>query len=84
MGTIANSYATGEVTGTGGAIGGLAGWNRNTIEASYATGKVSGNGAGREWIKGVGGLLGSNDLDDAAPLVNASYSTGPVFGFARA
>ena len=65
---IRNSYATGEVTGTGYYVGGLVGRNRRTIENSYATGTVRGEGA-------VGGLVGRNRR-----TIENSYATGSVSG----
>ena len=66
-GTITNSYATGDVTGTGESFGGLAGY-ANTITNSYATGSVTGAG------DFVGGLVGS------AYSITNSYATGDVTG----
>ena len=56
-GMITATYTTGSVTGTGGNVGGLVGYNRDrggTITASYAAGAVSGAGSN------VGGLVGRN------------------------
>ncbi len=78
----ANSYATGNVTGTGAAgnewIGGLAGVNAGTITLSYATGNVY---APNSYY--VGGLVGYNwccRLGSHAE-VSLSYATGNVTGF---
>ncbi len=49
---VANSYATGSVSGPAEAAGGLVGINNNIIRNSYSTGKVSGTNAG--------GLVGKN------------------------
>ncbi len=58
-GSIANSYATGAVTGAGSAdnLGGLVGLNDTaaTIATSYATGSVSNTGSGTN----IGGLIGN-------------------------
>ena len=66
-GFISNSYAAVRVSGTGSAIGGLAG-TAFTLESSYATGNVSGRNS-------VGGLVGV-----AIREVQASYATGRVSG----
>ena len=50
-GSIVNSYATGNVSGTGNYVGGLVGGSDGIIINSYATGNVSGTNA-------VGGLVG--------------------------
>jgi hypothetical protein len=65
-GVITLSYATGKVTVTGAAAGGLTG-SGGEIHQSYATGSVSGAAGGN------GGLAGA---DDAA--ITDSYSTGAV------
>jgi hypothetical protein len=68
-GTVSNSYSTGNVSGTGNWVGGLAGWNYlGSVANSYATGNVSG-------VNNVGGLIGHND----GPVSN-SYATGNVSG----
>ncbi|MEI7782879.1 MAG: autotransporter-associated beta strand repeat-containing protein, partial [Betaproteobacteria bacterium] len=66
--TVSNSYATGNVSGTGMGVGGLVGEARGiTISGSYATGTVSGSNF-------VGGLVGF-----AQPVaVSGSYATGNV------
>ncbi len=66
-GTVTNSYATGEVSGTS-QVGGLVGRNNDTVEDSYATVTVSGTST-------VGGLVGLND-----GTVTNSYATGAVTG----
>ena len=71
MGTITESYATGNVTGSIGS-GGLAGWNVGAIRSGYATGEVMGTG------DDMGGLVGRN-LGE----VRNSYATGPVSGYHR-
>ena len=63
------SHATGRVSSTNEAAGGLVGGNRGTIRASYATGSVSGPGP-------VGGLIGLRLPDRAAGdgiTITASY-----------
>lgn len=71
-GTIANSYSTGVVSGTGNGIGGLAGYNYGTISNSYSTGAVSGSG-----ITNLGGLVGYNG---GGSNISNSHSTGAVSG----
>jgi filamentous hemagglutinin family protein len=69
---ISNSYATGNVSGTGNYVGGLVGYNSSPlISNSHATGDVSGGGSD------VGGLVGYNSATGA---VNGSYAWGSVFG----
>ena len=71
LGTITNSYATGNVSGND-EVGGLVGINTNlgTITNSYATGNVSGNDE-------IGGLVGINE--DSGTITN-SYAMGNVNG----
>ena len=66
--SISNSYATGNVTGQGASVGGLAGDTSGSISNSYATGSVSGAGY-------VGGLVGSS-----LSTITNSYATGAVSG----
>ncbi len=66
-----NSYATGNVTGTGNRVGGLVGSSSSTITNSYSTGSVTGTG------DRVGGLSGSSFT------ITNSYSTGDVNGDER-
>ena len=71
---IENSFAQGEVIGTGaeGQVGGLVGdlSNRSWIENSYTTGSVTGTNV-------VGGLVGDAS---ANTRINRSYTTGNVTG----
>jgi len=69
-GTVQNNYATGNVTGSGHAVGGLVGYNnsRGTVQNSYATGSVNGSG-------NVGGLVGYNYGNGT---VQNSYAMGSV------
>ncbi len=70
-GSIANSYATGRVSGYGAIesdVGGLVGINAGTISASYSTAIVSGDSA-------LGGLVGYN-----YGTISNSYATGSVSG----
>jgi len=69
VGTINNSYATGNVSGRGANVGGLIGYNGGTVSNSYATGNVSGSYY-------VGGLVGYNYRG----TVSNSYATGNVSG----
>ena len=53
-GMISNCYAAGSVTGAGGYVGGMVGWNEEgTLSNCYAAGSVMGHG-------NVGGLVGYN------------------------
>ena len=67
-GTITNSYATGDVSGTD-VVGGLVGFNWGTITKSYATGEVSGSDV-------IGGLVGCNRA-----TITKSYATGYVISY---
>ena len=70
MGTVNNSYATGNVKGRSFWIGGLVGRNnQGTVNNSYATGNVRG------LSRYNGGLVGSNH-----GTVANSYATGNVTG----
>jgi len=73
-GTISDSHATGNVTGSGDQeeMGGLIGRQRSTgrVSNSYATGNVTG-------IDNVGGLIGEGDEGSVASGV---YATGLVTG----
>lgn len=68
---VSNCHATGNVTGSGWWVGGLAGgiWTNSIVSNSYFTGSVSG-------YAGVGGLLGIVNEG----TVTDSYSTGSVAG----
>ena len=68
QGTVSNSYATGNVTGTN-YSGGLAGYNQSTISNSYATGNVTGSYMS-------GGLVGYQ----SSGTVSNSYASGAVSG----
>src|SRR6056297_3472249 len=69
---IVNSYAAGDVTGSGGYVGGLVGSidGAGLIKNSYTAGDVTGSG------EYVGGLVGFNDLVE----IKNSYATGAVTG----
>lgn len=70
LGTVSDSYCTGNVTGDG-PVGGLVGGNPGgAVSNSYFTGSVTGRDS-------VGGLLGTN-YDGS---VSNSYSTGNVTGY---
>jgi filamentous hemagglutinin family protein len=73
LGTVQNSYATGDVSANGHFIGGLVGVSQaGTIETSYATGTVSGGANSFD----IGGLVGENEFG----TVETSYATGAVSG----
>jgi hypothetical protein len=65
-GTIENSFATANVTGSKNFVGGLLAWNSGIVNASYATGDLSG--------PAVGGLVGEND----GGAIMDSYAAGNV------
>jgi PGF-CTERM protein len=72
LGTVRESYATGDVSSPGSEVGGLVGTNLNdTVVDSYATGDVDGGGQ-------TGGLVGNNTGTDAE--INRSYAAGGVSG----
>jgi filamentous hemagglutinin family protein len=68
-GTVSDSYATGNVTGNLGNLGGFSAYNTGLIERCYALGDVSGSG------NNVGGFLGTN-----SGTATDSYATGAVHG----
>ena len=72
-GGITNAYATGSFSGSGGFIGGLAGFNYSSgsINSAYATGSVSAKSINSI----VGGLVGFN-----AGSIGSAYATGSVSG----
>ena len=70
--SIVASRASGNVTGSVDAVGGLAGWSNGTIRASYATGTVSG-------AADVGGLAGR-----LGRAIITSYASGDVSGSGNA
>ncbi len=70
FGAIAQSYATGTVTGTGNYVGGLVGYNNaGAITQSHTTGAVS----GKDY---TGGLIGFNYQG----TISLSHATGAVSG----
>jgi len=71
---VSDSYATGNVTGTGNYVGGLVGQSSNNCYYfnSYATGNVTGTG------NYVGGLIGGNGMGEF--FISKCYSTGNVMG----
>jgi filamentous hemagglutinin family protein len=70
-GTVSNSYATSQVTGSGSSAGGLLGKvTAGTVSNSFATGLVTGSGSA------VGGLVGTV----TGGTVSASYASGNVSG----
>ena len=70
--SISASRASGNVTGSGQAAGGLVGRNAGTISASYATGTVTG-------VVSVGGLVGR-----LLGAIVAAYASGDVSGSGNA
>ena len=70
-GHIDRSFATGDVSGDGDAIGGLVGDNFFLLTHSYATGSVTGG----DNSVGLGGLAGRN-----LEKITRSYATGNVTG----
>ncbi len=79
--SIDHSFATGNVTGTGSAVGGLVGeYDTNnqagtSITDAYATGSVQGNA-------NVGGLVGTKSTKTGGSIVD-SYATGAVSGASK-
>jgi len=74
LGTVSNSYATGNMTASlTCCVGGLIGWTVGIVNNSYSTGTVTGD-------RCVGGLVGHNGGTDFAATVDGSYSTGTVTG----
>ena len=73
-GTISACYATGDATGSGSFVGGLAGANSGAIRACYATGNATGTS------KWVGGLVG---LSASSGTMSACYATGNASGTHR-
>ena len=70
--SLFDSYATGNVTGTGKKIGGLIGYSFDQVFNSHATGSIKGSSI-------VGGLIGAyNYHTDGDTLVVNSYATGNV------
>ncbi|MDD3029128.1 MAG: GLUG motif-containing protein, partial [Alphaproteobacteria bacterium] len=69
-GTISSSYATGAVTGTGDYIGGLVGYNADTITSSYWNVETSGMATG----VGGGAAEGATGLTTAQLMTEASLS----------
>ncbi|MHC4587071.1 MAG: GLUG motif-containing protein [Planctomycetota bacterium] len=67
--SVSNCYSTGDVSGTGIAIGGLVGNTKGTISNCYSTGDVNG-------VDSVGGLVGNAIFSS----VSNCYSTGDVSG----
>ena len=92
IGTITQSYASGNVSGTNVAAGGLVGGNLGNdgggyITQSYATGSVTVSGTGTGYFglysNAAGGLVGINIYNDGAPelgVITNSYATGNVSG----
>ncbi|WP_051916822.1 MULTISPECIES: GLUG motif-containing protein [unclassified Serratia (in: enterobacteria)] len=74
-GAISNSYATGNVVGTGTSVGGLIGSSSGMLSNLYASGDVSGGGYH------IGGLIGALGAGyDSPTLLIDSYASGKVSG----
>jgi hypothetical protein len=79
-GTISNSYATGQISGSSNSVvGGLVASSSGTIIRSYAAVTVSG---GDDSI--VGGLVGSAAGEQSDGLIDQSSATGMISGGDRA
>ena len=75
-GSVNNSHATGNVSGTGYDVGGLVGCNYyGTVSNSYSSVNVSGTGEHVARDAYIGGLAGYNDGS-----INNSHATGDVSG----
>ncbi|MCR4267287.1 YDG domain-containing protein [Nitratireductor sp. ZSWI3] len=71
---ISLASASGDVSGSGDAVGGLIGaLFDGTLSRSYATGSVSGNSL-------VGGLVGANGYASGGGTIDQSFATGNVTG----
>jgi hypothetical protein len=84
---VEECYAEGDVSATGGSVGGLIGTVNSTsgsspyvIKKSYATGSVTSNGAGNTWAGGLIGKNNANPVEDcfAASTVNVTTSSGYI------
>jgi hypothetical protein len=75
-GDITNSYSTGDISGTGNFIGGIAGGvsSGSSITNSYAAGNISGNG----YVGGIAGETDSDITNSAAINPSVSASSGNV------
>ncbi|HEY8065248.1 MAG TPA: GLUG motif-containing protein [Methylosinus sp.] len=88
IGTVVNSYATGDVSGPGNYIGGLVGYNYGgKIDSSYASGDVTGNAVNSS--QNVGGLVGGNLVLNStlaalgSGSITNSSASGNVFGYTQ-
>jgi hypothetical protein len=63
-GSIANSYATGAVSGTGNNVGGIAGSVVGSVKNCYATGAVRGN----DNVGGIAGLVDGGRVENCVAL----------------
>jgi hypothetical protein len=84
---ITNSYARGNVTGTGNSIGGFVGYDSCSISNCYSTGVVTGSGSGVQGFGGsYNGVSPSNCVFDSVAgktdSVATSYSTSSMDGTA--
>ncbi|BGE88059.1 MULTISPECIES: beta strand repeat-containing protein [Methylosinus] len=86
VGTIVNSYATGNVTSPGSNIGGLVGINEGNISGSYASGNVTSTAATAGGATNIGGLVGLSSVSEytnytgvSSGNISDSYATGNVY-----
>ncbi len=77
IGTVKNSYSTGDLTTPTGSLarsGGFVGYNLGTVENSYSTGQITANSRFN-----IGGFAGQNDN-----IIRNSFTTYPIFAGAGA
>ncbi|RII26601.1 MAG: hypothetical protein CXR31_09285 [Geobacter sp.] len=79
--SITNSYATGDVSGTGDYVGGLVGYSNGNplIDNSYATGKVGGN----NYVGGLVGYMNNGTINNSHAIgdVSGTNSIGGLVGY---
>ncbi|HEY4317678.1 MAG TPA: filamentous hemagglutinin N-terminal domain-containing protein [Herbaspirillum sp.] len=78
---LTNSYATGKVTATGGAGGGLAGQTQGYLYNVYATGDVTGgDDSGGAYLGGLIGMMNAPEVNDTSYNFGlfGAYATGNV------
>lgn len=86
VGTIVNSYATGNVTSPGSNIGGLVGKSNGNISRSHASGNVTSTAATPGGAENIGGLVGLSGVSEytnytgvSSGNISDSYATGNVY-----
>jgi filamentous hemagglutinin family protein len=82
-GTVAGSYATGSVTSSNYALGGLVGdFHSGSISDSYATGAVTGTGPNGRRAGGLVGIHYGGDITDsfATGAVSGNHAVGGLIG----